>query len=206
MKNKLKKSMSASCLERLTCGRLLRICFVIKPCCLPALLFISGCISQYVREALQKAEFLLWHCYWHPATSSKLSSFISCLKKNGLGVSLSSPTVLTKMLGFSCMHLRATRVPLSDPGFLAIRCGPGPNLPLCGWPLPDSSRSLYTNFVLPEEELEEHHSFSSMCLLSANGHWRTNSTWKSWVQRLKKQEARQTHGKWKKGNHQWATL
>lgn len=198
--------MSASCLELLPCGKLLRIYFVIKSCCLPVLLFTSGCISQHLREALQKAEFLLWYCHWHPATSFKLSNFISCLKKMVWGVPFYHPQFSQKCWDLVCMHLRAARVPLSDLGFLVIRCWPGPNMPFCGWPLPDSSHSLYTNFLLPKEQLEEHHSFFSMCLLSANGHWRTDLTWKSWVQRLKKQEARRTNRKWKKGNHEWVTL
>lgn len=44
------------CLDLLTCGKLLRIYFVIKVCCLPVLLFISGYVLQYVGETLQKAE------------------------------------------------------------------------------------------------------------------------------------------------------
>ena len=69
-----KTSMSTSCFELLTCEECWRFHHFLKWCPLSAFLPLSGRASQYSREALQKAEFPLWFCHWHPALLFPLQS------------------------------------------------------------------------------------------------------------------------------------
>ena len=110
------------------------------------------------------------------ASSSKLSNVISCLKKMLKGVSLLSLKVLTKTLGF---FLKAS---VWSVGFFDRQTQTFPLMALCSWPFPppthDGPPSLCTTSLVVHRRSRKTLLFFlpplSICLLLANGHWKTN--------------------------------
>lgn len=158
-----KKTMSVSCSELLTCGKLLRFYFFIKAYHLPVFLSISGYALQYLGEALQNAEFPLWFCHWNLAVLFPLWSCqtLSAVwgKKILQGVSLLSPKVLAKTLGFILYASVSNRSSSVCPG-LCWRSDTdlGPEKSLCGWLTLMVLTASTPSLLLPIEELAEHHS------------------------------------------------
>lgn len=134
--------------------------------------------SQYLSEASQKtiSPVTLLLTSYSCASSSKLSNVISCLKKKMLkGVSLLSLKVLTKMLGFFL------KVSVWSVGFFDGQTQTFPLMALCNWPFPPPTLgppSLCTTSLVVHRRSRKTSLFFlpplSICLLLANGHWKTN--------------------------------